>query len=469
MKEPRARPVFLCSACGHESARWFGKCPACGAWNSLEEAPRPAKGARRAAGARAAARPLAGGGGAPPEAGRIRTGIAEFDGLLGGGVVPGSFVLIGGEPGIGKSTLMLQVASRLAGKGVRVLYVSAEESFDQTGMRARRIGAAAEGLFILCEPDVGSIIEEARSIKAAVVVVDSIQTIHHPDLPSAPGGVNQVRECASALMQAAKGGGMSVFVVGHVTKSGDIAGPRMLEHMVDTVLYFEGDRCQSYRVLRTQKNRFGSTDEVGIFSMGPEGLKEVGDPSMAFLEERRPENAGSVVTPSMEGTRPILVEIQALVGARCYGVPQRRSVGVDYNRLCMLLAVLEARAGVNLRDRDVFVSVAGGLAVDEPAIDLALVLALASSLAGKAVPADMVAIGEVGLGGELRGCGQLARRLKEAAKLGFARALVPRSVAGAEASHGIDLVPCETVREAIGAAIKGGRPPAEGGTEQGRR
>jgi DNA repair protein RadA/Sms len=455
MKESKSKPVFVCSACGRESTRWLGKCPGCDAWNTLEEELPRAKGARRAAATHRAARPLDGNAGAPPALERMPTGMGEFDGLLGGGIVPGSFVLIGGEPGIGKSTLMLQVASCLAKKGVRVLYVSAEESFEQTGMRAKRVGASAESLFILCEPDVTAIVEEARALKAAVVVVDSIQIIYHPDVPSSPGSVNQVRECASALMQAAKGEGISVFVVGHVTKSGDIAGPRMLEHMVDTVLYFEGDRYHSYRVLRTQKNRFGSTEEVGIFSMGPEGLKEVGDPSKLFLEERRAENAGSVVTPSMEGTRPILVEIQALVGARCYGVPQRRSVGVDYNRLCMLLAVLETRAGLNLRDRDVFVSVAGGLTVDEPAIDLAIALALASSLTGNAVPANLVAIGEVGLGGELRGCQHLARRLKEAAKLGFARALVPRSGAGAEGgTHGLTLVPCDTVQEAIGAVLK---------------
>jgi len=284
MKESKSKPVFVCSACGRESTRWLGKCPGCDAWNTLEEELPRTKGARRTAAPRRAARPLNGDAGAPQARERIQTGMAEFDGLLGGGIVPGSFVLIGGEPGIGKSTIMLQVASCLAKKGVRVLYVSAEESFEQTGMRAKRVGASAESLFILCEPDVTAIIEEARTLKAAVVVVDSIQIIYHPDVSSSPGSVNQVRECASALMQAAKVEGVSVFVVWHVTKSGDIAGPRMLEHMVDTVLYFEGDRYHSYRVLRTQKNRFGSTEEVGIFSMGPEGLKEVVDPSKLFLE-----------------------------------------------------------------------------------------------------------------------------------------------------------------------------------------
>ena len=449
MKESRAKTVFVCSACGRDSARWFGRCPGCGAWNTLEEEAPRLKGSRRTAARREAARPL-GEAGAPAARERMATGMPEFDGLLGGGIVPGSFVLIGGEPGIGKSTLMLQVASQLAKKGVRVLYVSAEESFKQTGMRARRVGASAENLFILCEADVTAIVEEARRLKAAVTVVDSIQIVHHPELPSSPGSANQVRECAGVLMEAAKGGGMSVFIVGHVTKSGDIAGPRMLEHMVDTVLYFEGDRYQRYRVLRTRKNRFGSTEEVGIFSMGPDGLREVGDPSRLFLEERRAGSAGSAVTPSMEGSRPILVEVQALVGARCYGVPQRRSVGVDYNRLCMLIAVLETRAGLNLRDRDVFVSVAGGLTVDEPAVDLAIALALASALTGKAVPADLVMIGEVGLGGEVRGCGHLARRLREAAKLGFKRALAPRSVAEAEEEPpDLAIVPCDTVREAI--------------------
>ncbi|MCX6339292.1 MAG: DNA repair protein RadA [Candidatus Aureabacteria bacterium] len=452
MKNSKARSVFVCQACGHESARWVGKCPGCGAWNSLEE-----EAARKE------------GKGHPPASGeparrigdldeskqeRTSTGIAEFDGLLGGGIVRGSFILIGGEPGIGKSTLMLQVAAALAKGGARVLYVSAEESFPQTKLRAQRIGAEAETLFILCEADIEAVIAEAKKTDVSIVVVDSIQIVYHPEIPSGPGSVNQVRGCAAALMRTAKSQGISIFIVGHVTKSGDIAGPRMLEHMVDTVLYFEGDRHQAYRVLRTRKNRFGSTEEVGIFSMGPGGLKEVGDPSRLFLQERRPENAGSVVTPAMEGTRPIMVEIQALVGARSFGVPQRRSLGVDYNRLCMLIAVLETRAGLSLRDRDVFVSVAGGLTVEETAIDLAIALALASSLRGASVAPDMIAIGEVGLGGELRGCQHTERRLREAGKLGFRRAILPRSSAGEGMERfGLKLVPCETVGEAIKAVV----------------
>lgn len=453
MKDSKTKSLFACNACGHESARWFGKCPGCGAWNSLEEAPARIQGKGRPRASGEPARRI----GEADEIGkeRMRTGVSEFDGLLGGGIVPGSFILIGGEPGIGKSTLMLQISAALAAKGARVLYVSAEESFSQTKLRAKRIGAEAETLFVLCEADVEAIVAEAERSEASILVVDSIQIVYHPDVPSSPGSVNQVRECASALMRAAKSKGICVFVVGHVTKSGDIAGPRMLEHMVDTVLYFEGDRHQAYRVLRTQKNRFGSTEEVGIFSMGPGGLKEVGDPSRLFLQERRPENAGSVVTPAMEGTRPILVEIQALVGARSFGVPQRRSLGIDYNRLCMLIAVLETRAGLSLRDRDVFVSVAGGLAVDETAIDLAISLALASSLKGAPVAPDVVALGEVGLGGELRGCRHTERRLREAGKLGFQRAVLPRSSAvdGMD-RFGLKLVPFETVGEAVRGIVR---------------
>lgn len=447
-----ARALFVCRGCGQESPRWMGRCPGCGEWNSFEErAPSVPRGARRGA-PRGQALKLSEAEG--EEQARMLTGIGEFDGLLGGGIVPGSFVLIGGEPGIGKSTLMLQVAAGLAGRGERVLYVSAEESFSQTRLRGRRVGAAAEAVFVYCEPNVEAILEEARRIEASVLIVDSIQIVSHPDIPSAPGSVGQVRGSAAAFMEAAKGEGLSVFIVGHVTKSGDIAGPRMLEHMVDTVLYFEGDRHHAYRVLRTRKNRFGSTDEVGIFSMGPGGLEEVKDPSELFLKERRPDCAGSVVTPALEGTRPILVEIQALVGSRAMGIPQRKSLGVDYNRLCVILAVLERRAGLSLRERDVFVSVAGGMTVSEPAADLAVSLALASSLAGRAVPRDLVAVGEVGLGGELRGCGQIERRLKEAAKRGFGRALLPKSAMGDEAvCCGMKPLPCETVQEAIEMVI----------------
>lgn len=457
MKNAKQKAIFACQACGHESPRWAGKCPGCGAWNTLEQEPERKAGSHRTSPKGEGARLLTEEGGGKRE--RLVTGIKEFDGLLGGGIVPGSFTLVGGEPGIGKSTLMLQVAARLAAGGERVLYASAEESFQQTKMRARRIGAEAATLSVLCDTDVSRIIAEARRLEAGIVIVDSIQIVYHPDLPSAPGSVNQVRECASLLMQAAKSEGMSVLLVGHVTKTGDIAGPRMLEHMVDTVLYFEGDQYHTYRVLRTRKNRFGSTEEVGIFAMGTDGLKEVGDPSRLFLQERRAENAGSVVTPSMEGTRPILVEIQALVGARTFGVPQRRSIGIDYNRFCMLLAVLEARVGVNLRERDVFVSVAGGLAVDEPAIDLAVALACASGAAGKAIPADLVVMGEVGLGGELRGCQHAERRLREAGKLGFLRAVLPRSNAGSEVERfGVKLIACENVHEAVKTVVSSERP-----------
>lgn len=454
MKSSKEKTLFICRECGHESPKWLGRCPGCGEWNSFEEKT-PVSHRRGGAGvlskpARRLSEVNVRG------CARTLTGIGEFDGLLGGGIVTGSFILIGGEPGIGKSTLMLQVAARLAERVDCILYVSAEESFSQTKMRAERVGVRSDALFVFCEPDVCAILEEARKLGASTIIVDSIQIISHPDVPSAPGSVSQVRESAAALMRYAKTEGVTIFIVGHVTKSGDIAGPRMLEHMVDTVLYFEGDRNHAYRVLRTQKNRFGSTQEVGIFSMGPAGLEEVGDPSKLFLSERIPENCGSVVTPAMEGTRPILVEIQALVGARSVGIPQRRSLGIDYNRLCMLLAVLGQRAGVSLRDRDVFVSVAGGLTVTEPAVDLAIALALASSMADRAVSPDLIAIGEVGLGGELRGCQQMDRRLREAGKLGFKRVILPRSRSDGKAGRcGLKLLPCETVREAIELVVAG--------------
>jgi DNA repair protein RadA/Sms len=451
MRETGSALSYVCQNCGHRTVKWLGRCPHCGTWNSLiEEAPRSAARRESIVGAGETQR-LGDSRQGVPE--RTVTGIGEFDG---GGIVPGSLILIGGEPGIGKSTLMLQVAAALSRRGERVLYVSAEESLSQMRMRAERIGAQGDGLFVLCEADVTVILEEARKLKASVVVIDSMQVMYHPDVPSTPGSVNQVRQSASALMALAKAEAVSVFIVGHVTKSGDIAGPRMLEHMVDTVLYFEGGRHHEYRILRTQKNRFGSTEEIGVFCMGPDGLSEVGDPSRLFLRERRAGSAGCVVTSSLEGTRPILVELQALVGERSFGIPQRRGLGVDYNRLCMLLAVLERWTGLKLRERDVFVSVAGGMTVMEPAVDLAIALALASSMAERPIDGEMVALGEIGLGGELRACHLIERRLREAGKLGFKKAVVPRSGAGGNAKRlGLELIPCETVGEAVKRVVSG--------------
>ena len=426
MKESRAKTVFVCSACGRDSARWFGRCPGCGAWNTLEEEAPRLKGSRRTAARREAARPL-GEAGAPAARERMATGMPEFDGLLGGGIVPGSFVLIGGEPGIGKSTLMLQVAARLAAAGVRVLYVSAEESFEQTGMRARRVGASAAELFILCEADVTAIVEEARRLKAAVTVVDSIQIVHHPELPSSPGSANQVRECAGVLMEAAKGGGMSVFIVGHVTKSGDIAGPRMLEHMVDTVLYFEGDQHSNYRMIRAMKNRFGAANELGVFAMTDKGLKGVANPSAIFLSSYRDDVPGSCVLVTQEGSRPLLVEIQALVDDAHGFAPKRLTVGLAQDRLAMLLAVLNRHAGIACFDQDVFLNAVGGVKITEPAADLAVILAMLSSHRNRPLPQKMVAFGEIGLSGEVRPVTRGQERLKEAEKLGFTHAIVPQA------------------------------------------
>jgi DNA repair protein RadA/Sms len=448
MGSRETKTIFSCEKCGFETLGWLGRCPECGSWNSLQE--------------RRAHRKTASGGEGPRESAqrsadiglrdfvRLHSGIPEFDGLLGGGLVPGSFVLIGGEPGIGKSTLMLQVAAGLAAHSQRVLYVSAEESLRQVGLRADRVGARSATLFFLCESDVSAIMEEARKVNASALVIDSVQTMCHPEVPGAAGSVNQVRESAAAFMRLAKIEGVTVFIVGHVTKSGAIAGPRMLEHMVDTVLYFEGDGHQAYRVLRTRKNRFGSTEEIGIFAMGAAGLEAVGDPSRFFLQERAVHNAGSVVAAAIEGTRPLLIEIQALVGADSGAVPQRRTVGLDYNRLCMLLAVLQRRNSMKLGGRDVFLNIAGGLAVTEPAVDLAVALAVVSSYAHRPVDADLVVLGEIGLGGELRRCTHTGKRLHEAAKLGFKRALLPRSGLSAEMEKsGLVLLPCGTLDEAL--------------------
>jgi DNA repair protein RadA/Sms len=349
---------------------------------------------------------------------------------------------------------MLQVAAGMAAMGEKLLYVSAEESQHQIMRRAGRLGIKSGGIYISCASDVEEICGQAESLGVSTLVIDSIQIVRLAGFPSAAGSVSQVRECALFLMEAAKRRNVTVFVVGHVTKSGDIAGPRMLEHMVDVVLYFEGERQQPYRILRTWKNRFGSTEEVGIFSMGAGGLEQVDDPSRLFIQERRPENPGSVVSPSVEGRRPILVEIQALAGGSAFNVPQRRSLGVDYNRLCMVIAVLERYAGLKLRDRDLFVSVAGGLNVTEPAVDLAVAVAVASSVKARPVDKDLVVIGEVGLSGEIRRCHRIEHRLKEAGKLGFKRAMVPASaVAGAIEGAGPRVIPVDSLKEAIGIAL----------------
>jgi DNA repair protein RadA/Sms len=419
----RTRTRYVCQTCGHESAKWMGRCPSCGEWNTLVEEPEtpPGRAARRPP-----AEPISVADVATPPERRLATGMGELDRVLGGGVVVGSAVLVGGDPGIGKSTLLLQLADRLARTEGRVLYVSAEESVRQTKLRAERLGAAAPGLLLLAENDVDAIVEAATRARPALLVVDSIQTVYRRDVASAPGSVAQVRECAGALVRLAKDEAIAVFIVGHVTKEGALAGPRVMEHLVDTVLAFEGDRHHAYRILRGSKNRFGSTNEVGVFEMGAAGLVEVPNPSAAFLAERPAAAPGSAVVCAVEGTRPLLVEVQALVSPTHFGMPRRTAAGVDYNRLLLLLAVLERRAGLQFASQDAYVSVAGGITVEEPAADLGIAVALASSLRNRPIAPDTVIIGEIGLAGEVRAVPHLGKRLAEAARLGFARALVPR-------------------------------------------
>jgi len=431
----KARTSHRCTECGADHARWQGKCDACGAWNTLVEevvaSASPAKAKRRAAGASGFAhggavldtprlRHVAG-----TESHRLRTGLAEFDFVLGGGVVPGSMVLVGGEPGIGKSTILLQVAARLEAAGHAALYVSGEESPLQVKLRADRLGGGSLEVALLGETNLESILATAAARRPAVVMVDSIQTVYTGDLEGAPGNVGQVRECAARLMRFAKESGTAVFVVGHVTKGGGIAGPKTLEHIVDTVLYFEGESTLDHRVLRATKNRFGSVDEIGVFRMTPDGLIPVENPSALFLGDRADEAAsGSAVTALMEGSRPLLLEIQALAAKAGYGTPQRVSTGFDGRRLALLLAVLDKRAGLSFAQLDVFLNVVGGVQAGEPAADLAVAAALASSVYDRALPRDAVFVGELGLGGEIRVVSQVDRRLAEAEKMGMRTAFV---------------------------------------------
>jgi DNA repair protein RadA/Sms len=440
----KSRPAFFCSACGHESLRWLGRCPGCDAWNTFAEAPVAAPrgkgaGAVRAAGAGAPSVPVRLGDVSSGSVARIRSGIGEFDVLLGGGIVPGSLTLLGGPPGAGKSTLLLQVAANLAARegAGPVVYVCGEETAAQTKLRADRLGANAD-LLLYAETNLRAILETLESLRPSAVVVDSIQTMALPDVESFAGSVAQVRDCATSLMEFAKRTGCAVFVVGHVTKDGSIAGPRLLEHLVDTVLYFEGENGAEYRIVRAHKNRFGSADEICVFLMGERGLSEVRNPSELFLgrggNATRP--SGSCVVASIVGSRPVLVEIQALVGETSYGTPQRLAANVDRARLAMILAVLERRAGMHLGTHDVYASVAGGLRVSEPAADLGIALAVASAFRGTPLPAGTVAFGELGLSGEVRAVSQRARRANEARKLGFSTIVAPPGT-GREREEGL--------------------------------
>jgi DNA repair protein RadA/Sms len=423
----RMRSVYRCTECGHEHAKWVGRCEGCGEWNSVAEEPVASRRGGTAEGRKGGTfRPS----GRPPARlrdvattplARWRTGIDEFDFVLGGGIVPGSMILIGGEPGIGKSTLLLQAAARLETAGRTVLYASGEESPDQIRLRAERLTEDAGAVHVLGETRLEAIVGAAAAVSADVVVIDSIQTVYTETLESAPGNVGQVRECSGQLMRFAKQSGTAVIVVGHVTKGGGIAGPKTLEHIVDTVLYFEGEVTLDYRLLRTTKNRFGSVDELGVFSMTERGLVAVPNPSAVFLAARADGISGSAVTALMEGTRPVLVEVQALAAKSGYGTPQRVATGLDPKRLAVLLAVLERRAETSFADLDVFVQVTGGVRLTEPGADLAVAAALLSSLYNRPAPADVIFLGEIGLGGEIRPSGAIERRIAEAARLGFRR------------------------------------------------
>jgi DNA repair protein RadA/Sms len=450
-----SRIAFVCQECGAESPKWLGRCPECSAWNSLveEKAARPET--------REAARPALGGGSArlyadvdAIAADRLGTGIDEFDRVLGGGIVPGSLVLLGGEPGIGKSTLLLQAAAHFARRVGPVLYCSGEESEHQIKMRGDRLGVGPAPLYLLAETCVERVIEEADRLKPSLLIVDSIQTVFSLKLPAAPGSVGQVRQAATDFLFTAKGQNRPTIVVGHVTKDGSLAGPKVLEHVVDTVLYFEGERHHAHRVVRAVKNRFGAVSELGVFEMTGEGLRAVPNPSQLFLAERAKHVPGSSVMCSIEGSRPILVEVQALVSSSSFGNARRTASGLDQNRLSLLLAVLDKRAGLNLASDDVFVNVAGGMTITEPAADLAVVAAVASSLRNRAVHDDAVVFGEVGLAGEVRATPQAAARVREAAQLGFTRCVVPDgNLAASDAPSGVEIVSVRTVGEALDALM----------------
>ena len=462
---PKATSKFTCQQCGYESVKWMGRCPDCGEWNSLVETVSPAlRTDRRGGGLRAAVAPVPLTEVEAVDAQRMATGSSEFDRVLGGGIVPGSLMLVGGDPGIGKSTVMIQIAGYLALQTGAVLYVSAEESNQQIRLRADRLGIATPRLLLLAETDIDAIVETAEQLRPALIVVDSIQTVASAQLPSAPGSISQVRECTLRLMQLAKRTGISACIIGHVTKEGTVAGPRTLEHMVDAVLYLEGERFHAYRLLRGVKNRFGATNEVGVFEMRGEGMVDVLNPSGLFLTEHRGQASGSAVVVSMEGTRPMLVEVQALATTTTFGTPRCTTTGVDHNRVLMLLAVLTKRVGLALGNQDVYVNVAGGFTLDEPAVDLGIAAAVASSFRERRVSPDTVLLGEVGLGGELRAVPRADVRVREAAKLGFRQCVLPESSVvdevkekdgdkGKDGKAGIKLLRVKSLSEALAIAL----------------
>jgi DNA repair protein RadA/Sms len=442
----KSKVKYICSNCGHESLKWLGKCPSCESWNSFtEELVEEKKAGRKKFSGELKISKLTSDNIQRED--RIKTNIAEFDRVLGGGLMPGSVVLIGGDPGIGKSTLVMQAASKI---NTDVLYVTGEESANQINIRAKRLKIVNERISVMTETDLDIILTAIEKHSPEVVIIDSIQTTYRQDFDNAPGTITQIRECTSELMQLAKKKHCAVLIVGHVTKEGTIAGPKVLEHIVDTVLQFEGERSYSFRILRAQKNRFGSTNEIGIFEMYEDGLHEVTNPSRIFLSERDKQISGSVITSSMEGTRPILLEAQALVTPCAYGNPQRVATGFDYRRLSILLAVLEKRAELRLSVQNVFINIAGGIRIDEPAVDLAVCCAIASNFSGKIAKNDSVVIGEVGLGGEVRSVSNIEKRIQEAAKLGFKRIIIPaNNLKAIKKKENIDIVPINDIISAL--------------------
>ena len=452
---PKAKTIFFCQNCGFESSKWMGQCPACKEWNSFAEEPQTSTKKTAAGNVRKdTPQPKTLSEIEMNQAARMSTGMGELDRVLGGGIVQGSLVLVGGDPGIGKSTLLLQVCRNLSDAGKKVLYISGEESLQQIRLRAERMGSFTEHLLILCETDLQAIRETITRLQPQVVVIDSIQTMYNESVSSAPGSVSQVRESTGVLMQIAKTQNITIFIVGHVTKEGVVAGPRVLEHMVDTVLYFEGDRYASYRVLRGVKNRFGSTNEIGVFEMRTSGLAEVANPS-EYMLDGKPENAsGSIVACTMEGTRPVLLEVQALVCQSSLAFPRRTADGTDLNRVNLLMAVLEKRAGLRVSSCDAYINIAGGIRMNEPALDLGIVLAVASSMKDTPIDEKTIAFGEVGLSGEVRSVTMPEQRVREAKKLGFDTVILPMScIKHAARVDGIHLTGVRNVREAIQAIL----------------
>ncbi|NTW05726.1 MAG: DNA repair protein RadA [Peptococcaceae bacterium] len=447
-----AKTRFACTECGYISVRWLGRCTDCGGWNTLVEETINSKVAFADKNKSLTACPIS--NISIEHQSRFTTGIHELDGALGGGVVPGSLVLLGGDPGIGKSTLLLQMASELSRSGRKVLYVSGEESVQQIKMRSIRLNVEENLLFLLAETDIDQIEANIRETSPELVIIDSIQVVIKAEISASPGGVGQVRECASQMMRLAKMNGPAIFLVGHITKEGALAGPKVLEHMVDTVLYFEGERNNSFRILRSVKNRFGSTNEIGIFQMEGDGLKEVANPSEMFLSNRHSGDVpGSVVVSTIEGNRPLLVEVQALVCTSSFGSPRRMTAGVDYNRVSLILAVLEKRVGLHIGGQDAYVNAVGGVRLDEPAADLGIALALASSFKEVSVVGGLVAFGEIGLTGEIRPVPNLEKRINEAARLGFSRCIIPKSLSNYDPGNNMKVIRMNTLQEAIGAAL----------------